>query len=1039
MSELLYSSAYHKPGTYIGQLITASTGSLPEVARIPVMIGSGSRYMLSSNAEVTRAFVYEEALTFTLSSPYTATLEHTALQDQTKAELVRVSDSYVVPENHWYFDSEETIVISEDEYKANESYTLSYQSTDRTVLDPTPVNDIITVRSCGSSPSSNMFVEGKDYYIEISKSEITNTSDGSASTKVAFSDAYDATSLYMTHSDPVATPSTAVGTILIDDYEMSSLGYTSTSYKLDVKKINVEVSYDTTTEVVSTKLISIVVDYTYVTDTFNTTAKQTLTILADGTFTSGYRGIKFALSTTTGNAINGGTATLTSGATTIASYACGDFSAEDVSLSYVDCTAAADISITGNVASNYTFTLTTGKVFFKAKDNRTETLKLVTKGTEEVSLTQTSISEKLTATSVITNSPKLQYNRTYSVYFISGDSTNNKILVRTTYNTQYGSVSFDSQIDATYDSTNSSYTISGSSLDLGDGTTLTISTASGSTIVASDFSSTTSMYVGVLAFSGTATKWYYNSTTQEGGFGTIESATLETELALPGNILLDVNANEMDEGDEVSFTLTNDNVINWNLTLRKTQQFTTSDIYRDVNGTKTGIVGSYYVELSGIPLTGILSVTSGIYATLIANTSYATVSTSSTSYVKPTTSFAIGYEYAGNEPSYGDTYYLTTLHIRPDEYYNKVIFVSGRSEGETLLSPSTPTNDLYVANEIAWDVIGNTSTTVRQIAYIQIKDSDDDGVISPSDVQNAIDALATNFSVTDWVLLGNFDQIGKMLTANQTANDPFEKRENELWVGTPIGTEIGDANTEGSLVYLAKNTLKVYGTDPAHGTRILVASTTATKSVTMDSGNDQTITLDGSFVAWSLACLRSTMLASDSIMRKTLSCFETMEVFDDTEDITLGSSQIIYFSKQGTGIYRVEEDFTVDTYNFEFSLEQITSQRLQVVRRIRNYMDENLIGVTPDTPSAGVVLVTSFLIRALSQLIKEGVISQYQDENGNPRAIDADKDVYATIVDDNPTQYQFGYGFYTKKVIKHLFGTYVVDEDFSSTGLGTST
>ncbi len=54
MAELLNSSSYHKPGAYIGQLIVPTTGSLATNARIPVMIGKSSRYMLSSNAEVIR-------------------------------------------------------------------------------------------------------------------------------------------------------------------------------------------------------------------------------------------------------------------------------------------------------------------------------------------------------------------------------------------------------------------------------------------------------------------------------------------------------------------------------------------------------------------------------------------------------------------------------------------------------------------------------------------------------------------------------------------------------------------------------------------------------------------------------------------------------------------------------------------------------------------------------------------------------------------------------------------------------------------------
>ena len=159
---------------------------------------------------------------------------------------------------------------------------------------------------------------------------------------------------------------------------------------------------------------------------------------------------------------------------------------------------------------------------------------------------------------------------------------------------------------------------------------------------------------------------------------------------------------------------------------------------------------------------------------------------------------------------------------------------------------------------------------------------------------------------------------------------------------------------------------------------------------------------------------------------------------DDTANDKLGAAQIVYFSKIGEGSYRIEEDFTVDTYAFEFTIEQITSQRLTAVRSIRSYVDESLVGVTPDTPQAGINLITEYLVRGLNKLIANGTISNYLDDDGNKRPIDPAKDIFVQQVKDNPTQYQFGFGFFTKKVMKQFFGIYVVDKTFISTGLGNS-
>ena len=1085
MAELLNSSSYHKSGAYIGQLIVPTTGSLATNARIPVMIGKSSRYMLSSNAEVIRAYVYDESIEFTASSPYTATLKHPALKDQSKASLVRVSDSYEIPENHWSFQDTENIIISEEDFVADSSYTFSYQSTDRAVLDPAPVVNISSIRSCGNTVSSNTYVENRDYFLVTHFSDIVKKGTLITASGLSFDSRYKATSLYATASQVSSKVGAGNGDVVLNVYNLNTLSFTSdVSIKVDRVYLSTSTSTKTYTltptgsavtktlsdlgitesEVYSisisgwtlttsdptadkeysvlttdglvtgvklyaavttpaadvtlsitythTKVLnSIDVTYEFDSDSFGSKSKSSMNIPNDGSLHTAIYGASIALTSNDGNSITW----------------------ESFNGSYV----ITDGVAASGTADTFSWEIIPGKIFPTAKDNRTVTLKYYSKGTSTFthlfSTVTGSYSTGVTVTSIADGTtPYIDYIDTYTAT-VSGvitSSSSKYLLVDVTHKYPSGineTVSF--LLSGTLD--NGIFTCSGGTLSMGNSVSI---------VIASNTTFTTATDATLFTFthscsksSGTSYKWYYASTTQEGGFGTLETIYAKGSLSLPGNIVINVDATDLTVGDEFTFTFTNDDVLDWSLTIRTTDQFLTSQIYRDVNGTKTGTAGSYYVELSGVPISGISSVTTGITATLVTGTACVIVANSSGA--KPTVTLSISYEYVGKEPEPSASYYISTLHVRPDSYYNKVIFISSRAEGEALLAPSTTTNDLYIANEISWDIIG--SKTGYQIAYVQIQDSDEDGVITPSDVQNAIGGLATSSAVTDWTLLGNFGQINKLLSANEDGNDPFSLRENEVWCGCPVGTEVGDINTEGSIVYTAQNTLKVYGDNPAHGTRILVAPTEATKSVTMDSGSSQTITLDGSFVAFSVAVYRSTLGAADSIMRATLSCFDTIQVYDDVDNIKLGSAQIVYFSKQGTGIYRIEEDFTTDKYSFEFSLEQITSQRLQVVRDIRSYMDEKLIGYTPDTPASGVNDISSFLVRGLNQEITNGVISPYQDENGKAREIDPAKDIFVKVVTGESNKYQFGYGFYTKKAIKLLYGTYVVDQDFSDTGLGS--
>ena len=100
MAELLYTTKYVKPGCYIGQIITPSS-SIATAPRIPTAIGKGSRYALSNNATVVRSYVYDEDITFSVTSPYIATLKNPALMDTDKATLIRVSDNSEIPDSKW--------------------------------------------------------------------------------------------------------------------------------------------------------------------------------------------------------------------------------------------------------------------------------------------------------------------------------------------------------------------------------------------------------------------------------------------------------------------------------------------------------------------------------------------------------------------------------------------------------------------------------------------------------------------------------------------------------------------------------------------------------------------------------------------------------------------------------------------------------------------------------------------------------------------------------------------------------------------------
>lgn len=995
MAELLYTSRYVKPGCYIGQLITPSA-SIATAPRIPTAIGKGSKYALSSNATVVRSYVYDEDVKFSETSPYRATLKNAALMDKDKSVLVRVSDNYEIPESKWYFEDETHIIISEDAYEAGD-FQFSYQSTNESLTDPAPVNDIMSFVSVGDTPDAQKYKEGKDFYLEMDLSDITD-GNGNSQEAIKFDPRYNSESLYTTCEG--GTPESSSGSILFDVSDFKG----SKNYNCSLEVV------DVIKDSVTGNLKSVTFEYTYQEcDSMGEVIPSaqeyiaTTTVEKDGSFHTIFAGVKILVEET-----------------------------EDYEFHIGD--IFKDLIIVP------------GKIFLSAKDNRTVRLKLSEKAEITLSNDFMNVQGDFASLIVSGDAYSLSFDGVSSVgdynykvasgsVIIDEDANKYYFPINVTYQIGKLTNTFTTKIEATL--SDGVYSVSSQEVECGDGTKMVLNgTITGGVELFSFIRSCTKTSSG-------KTQFYYTSNTSEGGFGTIDVDSYVGSIVLPGNIIINYDITDVEKGSEFLFSITNLNKLNWNLTQKASETFKTSEIFKDVNGSVTGIFGSYYVSLTGIPLDNVVVACkdSSIRGILVLdadgnNTSFIRFVDSDNNPAKPTYAVQVTYEYKGNEPAAGATYYVSTMHIRPSNLYNSVQVVSSREEGRVLFGPATPTNDLYIANELAWDNLAGTAGA--QVAFIQIKDSDDDGVFNTDDVRDAIDACTKSKIITDVTLLGFFEHFAYLLKMNQDANDPFAMRENEVWAGCPIDTNVGDVNTEGSLVFTAKNTMKVYGNDPAHGTRMLVGSTWAKRAVTMYSGKEQTVTMDGSFIAWALSCLRVSLPTSESILRKNLSCFSDMQVWDDVNNDKLGAAQIIYFSKIGTGSFRIEEDFTVDTYGFEFTIEQITSQRLTAVRSIRSYVDENLVGQTPDSPQAGINLVTDFLIRGLNKLILNGTIGNYIDDDGNKRPINPSLDIFVQNVKDNPTQYQFGFSFYTKKVMKQFFGTYVVDKTFQSTGLGNS-
>jgi hypothetical protein len=493
-----------------------------------------------------------------------------------------------------------------------------------------------------------------------------------------------------------------------------------------------------------------------------------------------------------------------------------------------------------------------------------------------------------------------------------------------------------------------------------------------------------------------------------------------------------VNGTSYANGDIFTASETSNGVIDWNLTQKASESRELSAILVDVTGGVTGTAGTYYIILTNIPVAGTVNV---VYSDTVSEVSFVEIpGTKFIAFVtQPTGSVSITYQYTGNQPVPGQTYYFTANYERPHSLYNSPQLILSLQDGRTLLAPAANNNMLYMMNELVF------ANGAKGAYYTQPYNNDGSGILSTTDVEAALEAHAGLTNATDLCLLSLFNSLSDALESNQHANDPFQgvPGGQMLWVGAPIGTPIGDVNTPESLVYLAMNTLQVGPQSNAQGTIVLLAPTTCSVNLLLPNGVTQTVTLDGSFVAGATSALVNSFAdASTTILRKNLSGFITMQTYTAPENNLLGQASITYLSDQGNSVFRFEEDITVSTLAEEFQLISATTQKQFVTRVVKANMDSALISVVTPNAQAAVSLIRSTLSGILLGLLGKGSIADYQTPSGTVRQFDSDTDIVIIRDSSDITAFNFYYAYWIKAPIKRLFGLFAVDtNDF---GVGTS-
>lgn len=1004
-------SRYVEIGTYIGQFFLPGGGELPNEARVPCLVARGDRLLQIRNSSLRRSFVYDELLAFSPIAPFIATINYPADGNQSLPTVLRTGDGIEIPANKWNFILEsgqyQKVQISEATYSPVSQYYLSYQSTSRDVLDPIPVISIQSlsaqaevreILALGVLQDQSEFEEYVDFYGDFELDPIvTDTSNAfttSSFSQISLSNIailgtgtvdFNTSAMY-THSYDRLYQLTCTVSGGISPNRTATFAWTATplSYgNAALPAVPLNPAQDAPTFTINEAIPStmtqilengVVLDFDFGAANFNTDDVAVFQGEGPGIVELDPLNLNTNQHTTL-SAISPTLQPLSTG-----------------SLSY------------GALASDYTMTSNNLNFRFEVisvsgiSPNRIATFVWAAYGTLQMSGTFIAAEASPTSLSQTLGATGLKVNISFgATHFVAGDAFNFQVKAPRYFCTQKESVR-------------------NTNLTIGN---VTYPSATHTVVPGSYLTDTPEGRYGA---------WQADNTLVQGRFtlpNGVKAYARNTYLsplvtAAPGGR----TSSALVSGDKFSYQTRFMGTLNFSLQREETQTFANpSEISTDITGEITGTIGAKFVTLNNTPTEVIsvkaVSTSTNVLYSPIAGTSVLIIT--DPSFSLSTGDLIVLYKWRGREPAPGQDYYLSAKYLRPEAFYNKPILFLSLADAQAFLAPSTVRNDLYIGASIAYDY------PIPGLFIIQVKDAANDGNFTKDDFKTAINAFLQDRRATDLVVLNFFTALPDQLQVVNIAVDPFELHEAMTWIGAPIGTPIGSETDIGSLVFLSRKTLAVYGQSPAHGTRVLVSATRATRVITLEDKSSTTVTLDGSFVACALAGLSASFAdPKETVLMKQITSFSQMQVYTIPENLILGGNNIVYFNDEGNGIYRIKEDITTDVFSSDCHNINQMVQKQYVTRDIRRTINNSFISMVFPTASAGVATLTSILVSRLGQL-EGNIVGNYQDANGNPRGIKPGLDTVVFRDQADPTLFHIGYNYFLATTAKRVFGLFTVN------------
>ncbi len=418
-------------------------------------------------------------------------------------------------------------------------------------------------------------------------------------------------------------------------------------------------------------------------------------------------------------------------------------------------------------------------------------------------------------------------------------------------------------------------------------------------------------------------------------------------------------------------------------------------------------VGSY-VEVSASPT---VSAVTALYGLITSQLPYSIAGTGS----RPAAAaiYFASYEYERPE----DDYNVIKRYFTPDQVYADVGFPSA-------------TNTLALGAGIAFE------NNAPSVIVIQVDDSNFPGSPTQSEFLEALNvtndsSVTTEICMLTTALASQVDVMNNIV--NQ--NSPTEKHPRRGWFGMARGTLIGDRDTPDTYVYRAVRTLQVAGDSPGRGRMILCAPSDVSRDITLETGVEASVDLNGMYVAVAIAAkMTSFNSPADTLLKKTISGFDidNFQTYLKQERGILASNGVALATLDAGRLILLDPLSTEAGNGRMASFQEISAstQKDSVVASIAASLDANLVGVVPDDLAQFVLTIKGFIGNELRSAIASGRCASYKTESGVTRDIDFARDIQVFQSAADPTKYNFKYFFNLRYPAKRFFGEYSVDNPF---------